>query len=209
MTTAVTTAMTTAMTASTAITAAILAGGRSRRMGTDKAALELGGQTLLERTAQIALDADLPVLVAGRVRPKGWPLPSALFTEDFHPGLGPLGGLATALRQAQTGTLALSCDLPLLTTEALRWLLALAETGNTHGLIVVNGEQWEPLFSLYQPAVLPLIEARLMEGRRSLHGLIEAGDFAFANAPNWVAAQLRNVNTTDEWAQIKTTDTRN
>ena len=185
------------------LTVAILAGGRSRRMGTDKAALEIGGISLLERMARLVRNADLPALVAGRASPDGWPLPEVRFAEDSAPGLGPAGGLATALRQAQTPVLALACDLPLLTADAVRWLGAQAEHGNTHGLIVVNGEQWEPLFSVYRPACLPLIESRLAEGRRSLHGLIQAGEFAFVDAPDWVAAQLANVNTPDDWDAIR------
>ena len=185
------------------LTAAILAGGESRRMGADKAALEVEGVTLLSRTAQTALDADLPVLVAGRVRPAAWSLKAVAFAEDALPGLGPLGGLATALRQSQAGVLALACDLPLLTPDAVRWLWAQAGQGNEHGLVVVNDGKWEPLFSVYCRACLPLIEARLAEGRRSLHGLIEAGQFAFADAPDWVAAQLVNVNTPEQWQALQ------
>ena len=185
------------------IAAAVLAGGQSRRMGTDKAALKLEGLPLLERTARIALGADLTVLVAGRACPSGWPLKTVVFAEDDQPGLGPLGGLATALRCTSAPVLALACDLPLLTADAVRWLWAQAERWNTHGLIVVNAEQWEPLFSLYRMECLPLVEARLAAGRRSLHGLIEAGDFAFIQAPEWVAAQLVNVNTAQEWDKIR------
>ena len=184
------------------LTLAILAGGQSRRMGTDKAALEIGGMTLLERTARMALAVNLPALVIGRASPDGWLLPEVTFTEDAEAGLGPLGGLATARRQAQTSVLALACDLPLLTEDAVRWLIAQAAfQGGPSGLVTVNGGQKEPLFSVYDRACLPLIEARLAAHRRSLHGLIEAGAFAFADAPDWVAAQLANVNTPEEWRE--------
>ena len=181
---------------------AILAGGQSRRMGTDKAALEIGGVSLLERTARLALAGNLPVLVAGRACPENWPLPEVEFVEDAAPGLGPAGGLATALRQAQTSVLALACDLPLLTEDALRWLIAQAKAqSGSSGLVTINGGQKEPLFSVYHRESLPLIEARLAAHRRSLHGVIEAGAFAFADAPEWVAAQLANVNTPEEWQE--------
>ena len=190
------------------ITAAILAGGQSRRMGTDKAALEIGGMSLLERTARAALGCELSVLIAGRARPAEWPLDAVLFAEDALPGLGPLGGLATALRQAETSVLALACDLPLLTADALRWLLTCREQAGPHGLVSVNGSQREPLFSIYHLSVLPLIESRLAEGRRSLHGLIEAGEFTFVQTPDWVAAQLVNVNTEEEWGRVGKLTTR-
>ncbi len=71
-----------------------------------------------------------------------------------------------------------------------------------HGLVVVNDGRWEPLFSFYTSACLPLIESRLAAGRLSLHGLIEAGDFAVVEAPGWVAAQLVNVNTPEDLARL-------
>ncbi len=171
-------------------------------MGTDKAALQIGGMTLLERTVRLALAVNLPVIVAGRACPDGWPLPEVIFAEDAEAGLGPAGGLAAALRQAQTSVLALACDLPLLTEDALRWLIAEAKAQFApSGLIAVNGGQQEPLFAVYHLESLPLIEARLAAGRRSLHGVIEAGAFAFAEAPEWVSVQLANVNTPEEWRE--------
>ena len=185
------------------VTAAILAGGESRRMGADKAALLFGGVPLLERAARAARAAGLPVLVAGRNRPTDWPLPAVEFAPDAAPGLGPLGGLETALRHTGTALLALACDMPLLSPDALLWLRDLAAaTSGLHGLAVTREGRWEPLFSVYTPACLPLIASRLTEGRRSLHGLIEAGDFGIVEAPAWVAAQLVNVNTMDDLARL-------
>ena len=195
--------------------AAILAGGESRRMGRDKAALEVGGVPLLERTARLAGEAGLPVLVVGRLCPDGWPLPDTEFVPDDLPGRGPLGGLHAALRRAGGPVLALACDLPLLSADALRWLAGEWREqeerdrqegrdgqGGGDGLAVRNGEGWEPLFSVYAPACLPKIEPRLAAGRLSLHGLIETGEFGRVAAPAWVAAQLVNANTPEEWGKV-------
>ena len=185
------------------MTVAILAGGESRRMGTDKAVLLFGGLSLLERTARTALFAGLTVLVAGRACPDGWQTPKVDFVLDAAPGRGPLGGLETALKHADGPVLAVACDMPLLTSEALIWLRDRAAASTSeHGLVVLNEGQWEPLFSVYAPACLPLIESRLAAGRLSLHGLIEAGDFARADAPGWVAVQLVNINTPEELRRL-------
>lgn len=185
------------------MTVAILAGGQSRRMGTDKARLEVDGTPLLERLARAALAANFPLLIVGRIRPDGWPLDGVAFAPDIGPGRGPLGGVQTALRVTQASVLALACDLPLLTGDALLWLAGRsAERSGPHGLAVRNQGQWEPLFSVYTPLCLPLIEDRLAAGRLSLHGLFEAGDFGAVDAPDWIAAQLVNANTPEEWAQI-------
>jgi molybdopterin-guanine dinucleotide biosynthesis protein A len=171
-------------------------------MGTDKAALSIGGMTLLERTARLALAVNLPVLVIGRAQPDGWPLPEVTFVEDAVPELGPAGGLATALRHAQTSVLAVACDLPLLTEDALRWLMAQARSQfEPSGLVTVNNGQREPLFAVYDLTCLPLIEAQLAKGRRSMKELIEAGEFVLDPAPEWVSVQLANVNTPEEWRE--------
>ena len=169
-------------------------------MGTDKAALIVDAETLLERTARVAEEAGLAVVVVGRARPGHWSREGTAFVPDDVPGLGPLGALTTALRRAGEPLLALACDLPLLNADALRWLAA--QTPGPHGLAVQRQGEAEPLFSVYAPACLPLAEARLAAGRRSLRGLIEAGEFARAEAPEWVAARLVNVNTPEEWAEI-------
>lgn len=188
------------------ITVAILAGGRSARMGADKAALDWDGETLLARAARAAGEAGLPALVAGRARPDGWPLPDVAFVPDRAPGRGPLGGLEAALRHAQGPVLALACDLPLLRPADLRWLadrFASRPLPAPDGLAVRRAGRWEPLFSVYALACLPRIESRLQAERLSLHGLIEAGDFDAAAAPDGVAARLVNVNTPDDLARLR------
>jgi molybdopterin-guanine dinucleotide biosynthesis protein A len=183
---------------------AILAGGESQRMGQDKASLRREGVTLLERTATLALATAPQLLVIGRTQPEAWPLASTQFISDDTPSVGPLGGLATALRHLEDEALllTLSCDLPLLTADALQWLWAQSEgKQDSHGVVTTteNGRQKQPLFAIYTPAVLPLIERQLSSGRRSLHALLEAGNFAYLAAPPEVEAALVNVNTPDEW----------
>ena len=180
--------------------AAILAGGQSQRMGRDKAGMVRQGETLLARTARVAQEAECSVLIVGRERPDGWPLTDTLFVPDAYPGQGPLGGLATALETASQDVILLACDMPLLTAEALEWLMG--QTRGKHGLAVRHGELWEPLFSVYTAEVLPLVQERLTAGRRSLQFLIEAGEFNTVIAPPEVAAALVNVNTPEQMAEI-------
>src|SRR5579883_1718703 len=160
-------------------------------MGFDKASARIGGTTLLSRTTRVARDAGVKVLVAGRAKPADW-AEEAMFAPDGQPGLGPLGGLAAALREVGGPVLALACDMPLLTPDAIRWLLAEAHGKPLkHGLITMAGDRYEPLFSLYTQACLPLVEARLAGEDLSLKGLIAAGQFAFTQAPGWLAEQLK------------------
>lgn len=169
-------------------------------MGTDKAVLMVGGETLLTRTARIAEEAGLSVVIIGRARPDVWTLNTVTFLPDDVPGLGPLGALTTMLRRSSEPILALACDLPRLDADALRWLAA--QTPGPHGLAVLQDGEAEPLFSVYTPDCLPIAESRLADGRLSLRGLIKAADFTRVDAPAWVAARLVNINTPEDWAGV-------
>jgi molybdopterin-guanine dinucleotide biosynthesis protein A len=192
---------------------AILAGGASTRMGRDKAALEMKGEPLLQRTARLALEFSVPVGIVGRAAPHGWPRDlEAAWIADAPGTHGPLGGLAGALGWAfafsepaqRTRLLLLPCDLPLLELSALEWIAEQASTcAARDGLATVRGEQLEPLFSVYFAGIEGHARKYLESGRRSLHGLIESGDFARAQCPGEVAAQLFNCNTPDDWRRAQ------
>ena len=172
-------------------------------MGTDKANLVQDGETLLLRTVRLArLVSEFPPLIVGREKPDDWgEHVLAQFVPDDSPGIGPVGGLQTALRHARgIPVLALSCDLPALTEPALRWLVS--EVRGKYGVIARNGDQLEPLFAVYSPSCLPLIEANIGAGKRSLHALIAAGGegFAVRDVPPDLASTLANVNTPEQWA---------
>lgn len=181
------------------LTIAILAGGRSRRMGRDKASLPVQGETLLERTARIASATGLPTIVVGRSQPDGWPHRDIGFFPDNYPGLGPLGGLSTALRCAGQSVLLLPCDMPCLTAEALAWLIdAVSHFPVEHGLIVRNGDRMEPLFSCYAPASFPLVEDHLRRNLLAMRECIAVGRFTFVDLPAKHIPALRNVNRPEE-----------
>jgi molybdopterin-guanine dinucleotide biosynthesis protein A len=156
--------------------AAILAGGKSTRMGQDKAnlpSLTDAETTMLRRTADLASAVFETVFVVGRGKPDDWTSPegTVTFLPDESPDLGPMGGLATILRylssqNREVAVALLACDLPLLTVESLEWL-AVQPLGR-QGVVVQNGEQKEPLFAIYTPECLPLLEEQLAAGRRSL-----------------------------------------
>jgi molybdenum cofactor guanylyltransferase len=186
------------------IAVAILAGGESRRMGRDKAVLELDGQTLLERTIGVAHAVTDIVTVVGR-SPTGDADQVALWLEDETPGLGPIGGLETALAHLQRPTILLGCDMPLVDQAALEWLVetfATRPTSATHGVATVRDGRIEPLFSVYMPSVSALVDEMIAEGRRSLTGLIERGAFGRVEVPDVMAEKLVNVNTPAEFRGV-------
>jgi molybdenum cofactor guanylyltransferase len=147
----------------------VLAGGRSSRMGTPKAALEWHGSTLLHRTAGIILRAtDGPVVV---VRAPGQELPSlppqVEVVDDPREGLGPVQGLAAGLaateRRAEIAFVC-STDLPFLHPAFVRRVLRAAGEGADVGLPVARGYP-QPLAAAYRTALAPVAGRLVAENR--------------------------------------------
>ncbi len=147
----------------------VLAGGRSSRMGTPKAALEWHGSTLLRRTVGIiSRVTDGPVVV---VRAPGQPLPALPaeieVVEDPREGLGPLQGLAAGLAAvAGRAEIAFACstDLPFLHPAFVRRVLRAAADGADVGLPVARGFR-QPLAAAYRTG-LALVAERLVAQQR-------------------------------------------
>ena len=113
------------MSAESEYDAIVLAGGAGRRLGgVDKAALEVGGRTLLDRVLAALVDARRVVVVGpSRSLP-----PGVIVTSEQPPGGGPVAGLAAGLDLVEAPLVAvLACDLPFVTVDTLRTLLAALE----------------------------------------------------------------------------------
>jgi molybdenum cofactor guanylyltransferase len=147
----------------------VLAGGRSSRMGTPKAALEWHGSTLLRRTADIVSRAtDGPVVV---VRAQGQALPAlppqVEVIDDPREGLGPIQGLAAGLAViAGRAEIAFVCstDMPFLHPAFVRRVLRAAAEGADVGLPIARGYP-QPLAAAYRTTLAPVAERLVKEGR--------------------------------------------
>lgn len=157
---------------------AILAGGQSRRFGSPKAGALVDGAPMIERVRQ-ALEAVLPDLVViadpgDEHLPRGLPA-----IGDLRPGLGPVGGIHTALHRARDrerpGAVCVACDMPFLSAGLLRELIARAmrSSADTVASERPAGSGLEPLCAYYAVRCLPRIECYTESGGRSLVGLLE------------------------------------
>lgn len=163
----------------------LLAGGASRRMGTDKALLVVGGQTLAARgVALLRAVCGGGVLVAPGGRPLGLGLDEV---PDAVPGSGPLGGLVAGLERAAAPLVAvLAVDLPLASGPVLRALAAVWD-GEDAVLPVVGGRR-EPLHAVWSAAAAPALRAELAAGRLALHRAAAGLRVRVAGPEVWAAA---------------------
>lgn len=145
----------------------VLAGGRSSRMGTDKALVEFGGRPLVAHAVGMLLAAGVKVVIAGALAEVRSRLePYAPVVPDREAGLGPLGGVCTALAstQAELGVF-LPVDVPFLPASLVQYLLQHARiTRCAVTLASVSGEA-ETFPAVISRRALPVLKRELGERR--------------------------------------------
>jgi molybdopterin-guanine dinucleotide biosynthesis protein A len=147
----------------------ILAGGRSSRMGRDKATLKLpDGRTLLQRQADILRATGVTNLFVS-VRPGSEiHLPGATLVPDVTLDAGPLAGIAAGLRAAPAGlVLVLAVDMAEMQSAHLRQLLELATA--SRGVVPMLAGHYEPLAAIYPSTLASSAEAAVAAGQLAVH----------------------------------------
>lgn len=146
----------------------VLAGGKSRRMGRDKALLDFHGKPQAEVAAEMLAPFVEEVFLSCRPDQYAPELfPGITRLHDLEDGLGPLGGILAAFaRHPDAAWLVVACDLPLLTPAVLDQLVRARapERAFTAFTSAYDGLP-EPLCTVYEPASLPIIEAARAEGK--------------------------------------------
>lgn len=177
----------------------VLAGGSSSRMGCDKALLPYGDGALVEHVARQVRTAAGSVVLVGppeRYSALGFPV-----IGDLHPGLGPLGGIETALASSSAvWNLIVACDMPSVTSHFLDWLLREAERAQAPCVVPQTPDgKIHPLCAVYHLDVLPAIREALDSGVRKAGRMASALGALLVHAYD---SEVRNTNTPGEWAAL-------
>lgn len=150
----------------------ILTGGRSSRMGADKAFLDFGGRTLLERALGIMRQTCSNLAIVGE--------PAKFVTygtvvPDVYPACGPLAGIHAALRHSSAElNLVLAVDMPFVSPALLAFLLAAAS--DTDAIVTVPGTArgFQPLCAVYRRSFAAPAEEALRAGKYKVDALFSA-----------------------------------
>jgi molybdenum cofactor guanylyltransferase len=153
------------------MTGIILAGGASRRMGTDKAFLEVNGRPLIEHILAVfsSLFARTIVVTNTPERYRGY---GVEITSDALAISGPLTGIYSGLlRSSDEYNFVAACDMPFLNAGLISYMGEIA-AGND-AVIPQFGGFLEPLHAIYRKGILPAIEMQVLKQDRRIRGLFD------------------------------------
>lgn len=173
------------------ITGVILAGGKSTRMGADKAFLMLNGQHFITLLIEKFKQLFQTVFIVADEREK-FALAGVPVVQDVFKDCGPLGGIHSALLHSATPHIFVApCDTPLLSTELIQFLITSAKP-NEITVGTANG-RIHPLLGIYPLSSLRIIEEHLNKGKRKVLDVLNDVPTAILNLSPW-SNELSNIN---------------
>ena len=185
----------------------VLCGGKSTRMGTSKAMLPFGPETMLQRVVRLLSSVVAPIVAVAAADQALPDLPAdVIVTRDEREGRGPLEGLRAGLKalpEHLEAAYVTSCDVPLLVPAFVGQMLELAH-GYDVAVMEIDGFA-HPLSAVYRRATLPHVERLLAENRLRPAFLFEAvrtrrvSPAEITSDPD--LATLRNLNTREDYEQ--------
>ena len=181
----------------------VLAGGESRRMGRDKAALEFHGQSQVDWAYALLERHCERVFVSVRPGQEQDPARAAYPTiVDRHQGVGPIAGIAAAQAEHPAAAwLVVACDLPFLGDATLDALLAARGPPPVTAFRSAHDGLPEPLCAIYEPGTHTDIEAAIASGRNCPRKFIIRSGVPLLEQPD--PAALDNVNTPEDFARAR------
>jgi len=163
------------------ISAIILAGGKSRRMGKDKALLEVNGQSMLERAIALCKTITSEIIISSNHSSHnefGYPV-----VPDEIKECGPMGGIAACLKISKTEwNLVLSVDSAFVESD----LYLISEAGKFDAVVPYSENGKEPLIALYNKTALPRIEENLNAGKFKMNDFLTSINTKLVDAQQWV-----------------------
>jgi molybdopterin-guanine dinucleotide biosynthesis protein A len=186
-------------------TAIILAGGKSTRMGEDKAFLPFGGRPMLSRVVDELRDHFDDLILVTNQPEQHLDLEDIRLVSDVYPGAGPLGGIFSGLLASRgRHNLVVGCDYPFLNHLLLDYLWSLRTWGDV--VVPLTHEALAPICAVYDRRVLPVLAEALETDERSVMGLFPRLKVHYVREDELLPydpqlLSFRNVNTPEDYRQ--------
>ena len=146
----------------TNFTLAIIAGGKSSRMGTDKAFVNILGKSVIEHIIERLKDIGQEETILITNHAADYAHLSLPMYSDVYPEKGSLGGIYTAIYHSSSPyTFVVACDMPFVSPDLMRYMVALAEVKSFDAIVPRVDGVAQGVFALYNKFCLPLIQMSL------------------------------------------------
>ncbi|HAF68664.1 MAG TPA: hypothetical protein DCX77_03810 [Acidimicrobiaceae bacterium] len=174
-------------------TGAILCGGRSTRMGQDKASLRLSGRPMVEWVAGAMREAGVePIVALGGKSSIALPI-----VPDELEQQGPLHVLINAVEQLGD-ILVCPCDVPLVSAQLFRSVL-IAGAASERPVVLAESDRLQPLIGLYKKSSAELLRSAFDRGERGPKMALKEGDFLVVRA---TPEETQNINTPEQFDDL-------
>jgi len=152
------------------ITAVILAGGKSRRMKTDKALIKFNDKTLLENQIDLLNPIFNKIIISANSQK--YSFANLQIINDEQSDLGPIGGILSVLKRVKTDyVFIISVDMPLITTDLIKHLIS--KKANYDIVLPVFNDKYEPTCAVYSRNCINTIEKQILANDYKLKNFIE------------------------------------
>ena len=185
--------------------ASILVGGKSSRMGSNKAFLELKGKTFIELQIELLREMFDEIFISANTSSEYEYLNLPIF-KDVYPGKGPLGGIYTSLiNSSSLHTFMLACDMPFVGPELIKYLKDLTKE---YDVVIPNSEKGlEPLHAFYSKKCIDPIKRSLDENNLRIisffpHVKVKIVELDSMASSDHFKNSIKNLNTIDDYEDV-------
>jgi molybdopterin-guanine dinucleotide biosynthesis protein A len=188
------------------ITAAILAGGPAKRLkGVVKPNLMMGGKTIMDRSVSVLGNLFREIIIVTNSPEEFSDFSGCLIVGDSIKGIGPLGGIHSALKAASgDAVFIVAGDMPFLSSEIIQRQTALYSEAECDILVPVIGSNIEPLHSIYSRELLKKLEDYLTSGgSRAVRDFYQVANVKFMELDNTMNHIFFNINTPSDIIEIE------
>jgi molybdopterin-guanine dinucleotide biosynthesis protein A len=184
------------------VKALILAGGRSTRMGKDKALMLFGSKTFWQYLVEVAEEAGLEVLISCRKDQENLFRHRLSVIPELFDSIGPMGGILSAMiTYPDNAWLVMACDMPEITLATIKTILNERNQTKDATVFQLNNEHIEPLFAIWEPGIQKRMMLSFEEGAYSLKKILEKSNLNIIDVKDNLFA-FNNINTPDDYNKL-------
>ena len=180
----------------------ILAGGKSSRMGKNKALLEYESNTFIGRIINEFDGHEIIISASGQKEYEGLP---AKIINDENQDIGPIEGIRQVLQASgEEYVFVCACDMPFITGKIADYIAEFISS-DYDCYVITDGDRMHPLCAVYSKKILPVIEKLIAEGSYKLRLILDNTRTKFISLENTVFDKktVKNINTKDEYRELK------